>query len=192
MDGPRPRALDRFGNDDIPLRQLLFDLRGQAGSLLRSRDSDVMDTLLDRLASAGALAIQFGRDWWLERVLDTLVAIYDLGFDALLCQPVSVNEERVIGDRRNIDAQFRSAIGPCSVMPACIERAPGVRSSLHMEAWRSWGRGQKYLAGPGTCGLPARLVNRASYQYKQDYPEPDGHGRDAVREESSDVEFPQR
>lgn len=75
-------VLDRFRNDDIPLRQLLFELRSQAGSLLGDGDSDMLDTLLDRLASVGALAIQFGRAWWLERVIDTLVAIYDLGFDA--------------------------------------------------------------------------------------------------------------
>lgn len=75
-------VLDRFRNDDIPLRQLLFELRGQAGALLGDGDPDMLNTLLDRLASVGALAIQFGRDWWLARALDTLVAIYDLGFDA--------------------------------------------------------------------------------------------------------------
>jgi hypothetical protein len=68
--------------DDIPLRQLLFELPSQGASLLGNSDSSNLDTLLDRLASTGGLAIQFGRQWWLERVLETLVAIYELGFDA--------------------------------------------------------------------------------------------------------------
>ncbi len=72
---------DGFRLDDIPLRQMLFDAHRQARSLLADRDFTALDTLLDRLASIGALAIQFGRAWWLQRVLKTLVAIYELGFD---------------------------------------------------------------------------------------------------------------
>jgi hypothetical protein len=68
--------------DDIPLRQLLFELPGRAASLLGNRDSGTLNTLLDRLASTGGLAIQFGRQWWLERVVETFVAIYEMGFDA--------------------------------------------------------------------------------------------------------------
>jgi hypothetical protein len=77
------RVVDLFRQkDDIPLRQMLFELPRQAASLLSKNDSEKLDTLLDRLVSTGALAIQFGRQWWLERVLETLVAIYELGFDA--------------------------------------------------------------------------------------------------------------
>ena len=39
-------------------------------------------TLLDRLTSFGALAIQFGRTKWLDQVLAAFVSIYDLGFDS--------------------------------------------------------------------------------------------------------------
>ena len=77
------RVVDLFRQkDDIPLRQMLFELPSQAASLLGNSDSGMMDKLLDRLASTGGLAIQFGRHWWLERVLETFVAIYELGFDA--------------------------------------------------------------------------------------------------------------
>jgi hypothetical protein len=76
------RVVDLFRQkDDIPLRQMLFELPGQAASLVSKNDSGKLDTLLDRLVSTGGLAIQFGRHWWLERVLETLVAIYELGFD---------------------------------------------------------------------------------------------------------------
>jgi hypothetical protein len=67
-------------NDDIPLLQLLTRLPGEAGTLIDGEPDELGD-LLDRLTSIGALAIQFDRHQWLERVLTAFVAIYDLGFD---------------------------------------------------------------------------------------------------------------
>jgi hypothetical protein len=69
-------------NDDIPLRQMLLKLPAEAAQLLNDGKTAELATLLDRLSSIGALALQFGRPEWLDRVLATFVAIYDLGFDA--------------------------------------------------------------------------------------------------------------
>jgi len=68
-------------NDDIPLRQLLLSLPLDASQLRGDESADELGTLLDRLTSVGALAIQFGRSEWLDRVLAAFVSIYDLGFD---------------------------------------------------------------------------------------------------------------
>jgi hypothetical protein len=67
-------------NDDIPLRQLLNRMPSEASKLIDSQPDELAD-LLDRLTSIGALALQFERREWLERVMATLVAIYELGFD---------------------------------------------------------------------------------------------------------------
>jgi len=69
-------------NDDIPLRKLLLSLPLDADQLRSDESNDELGTLLDRLTSVGALAIQFGRPEWLDRVLATLVSTYDLGFDS--------------------------------------------------------------------------------------------------------------
>ncbi|MGB8231781.1 MAG: ATP-binding protein [Pseudonocardiaceae bacterium] len=68
-------------NDDIPLRQLLMKAPVDAVALL-DNNPDELATLLDRLTSLSALALQFERRTWLERSLASLVAIYDLGFDS--------------------------------------------------------------------------------------------------------------
>jgi hypothetical protein len=68
-------------NDDIPLRQLLLRLPVEAAQLRIDSRDDELGTLLDRLTSIGALAIQFGRPEWLDRALAAFVSIYDLGFD---------------------------------------------------------------------------------------------------------------
>jgi hypothetical protein len=53
--------------DDIPLRQLLIKLPAEADQLLQADKADDLVTLLDRLSSVGALAIQYGRPEWLYR-----------------------------------------------------------------------------------------------------------------------------
>jgi Schlafen, AlbA_2 len=68
--------------DDIPLRQMLIKLPAEADELLHSDKADDLATLLDRLSSVGALAIQYGRPEWLDRVLTAFVSIYHLGFDS--------------------------------------------------------------------------------------------------------------
>jgi hypothetical protein len=68
-------------NDDIPLRQLLLKLPVEAAQLRSDSRDEELGTLLNRLTSIGALAVQFGRSEWLDRVLGAFVAIYDLGFD---------------------------------------------------------------------------------------------------------------
>jgi hypothetical protein len=68
--------------DDIPLRQLLIRVPAEAARLHQADDADELSTLLARLASVGALAIQFGRAEWLDRTLTAFVSIYDLGFDS--------------------------------------------------------------------------------------------------------------
>jgi hypothetical protein len=68
--------------DDIPPRQLLLKAPAEAAPLLSDSNADDLATLLDRLSSVGALAIQFGRHEWLDRVMAAFVAIYNLGFDA--------------------------------------------------------------------------------------------------------------
>jgi hypothetical protein len=69
-------------NDDIPLRQLLLRLPSEAAKLHSDESSDELPALLDRLTSVGALAIQFGRAEWLNRVLAAFVSIYNFGFDS--------------------------------------------------------------------------------------------------------------
>jgi hypothetical protein len=69
-------------SDDIPLRQMLLKLPVEAAQLRSVSSEDELGTLLDRLTSVGALAIQFERSEWLDRSLAALVAIYDLGFDS--------------------------------------------------------------------------------------------------------------
>jgi len=69
-------------NDDVPLRQLLLKFPADAAQLRTDSTSDELDTLLDRLTSVGALAIQFGRSEWVDRVLAAFVSIYSLGFDS--------------------------------------------------------------------------------------------------------------
>lgn len=67
-------------NDDIPLRQMLVKLPSDAAELLGS-NPDELETLLDRLTSFGALALQFERREWLQRVIKAFVSVYEAGFD---------------------------------------------------------------------------------------------------------------
>lgn len=66
-------------NDDIPLRQLLMKIPGDAAGL--QDNADELSTLLDRLTSIGGLALQFRRHSWLDQVLIAFVTIYNIGFD---------------------------------------------------------------------------------------------------------------
>ena len=66
-------------DDDIPIRQLLTKICSDATEYLD--DENELSTLLNRLTTIGALAIQFERSMWLSRTVDTFVRMYELGFD---------------------------------------------------------------------------------------------------------------
>ena len=67
-------------DDRVVLRAMLLPVAGAANALVSNRQnrSDLL-TLLDRVASAAALAIAFEHDWLFEQSLATLRRIYALG-----------------------------------------------------------------------------------------------------------------
>ena len=68
--------------DDIPLKLFFNGLANDAAELLGDPDrSAELSVLLDRLTCVAALLIELDEETWLNRAIDTLVAIYDLGFD---------------------------------------------------------------------------------------------------------------
>jgi hypothetical protein len=66
--------------DDIPLRRMLFEARRDATSLHRSGSNELADAI-DRVAELAALALAYRRSEWFEVAVDTLVRIYENGFD---------------------------------------------------------------------------------------------------------------
>lgn len=65
--------------DYIPVIRMISQARADAGEL--PGNFDELCTLLDRLTSLGALALQYDQHEWLDRVVDALVGIYEYGFD---------------------------------------------------------------------------------------------------------------
>jgi len=69
-------------DDEIPLRLLLTRVGGDVGALVERSDAgEELGTLLDRLACLAATLLLIERQDLFDRVVQTLVAIYDLGFD---------------------------------------------------------------------------------------------------------------
>jgi hypothetical protein len=68
-------------NDDIPLRRLLSRAVPDLRASFRSGDEEGVAGLLDRLTCLAASFLELGRRGWFQRVVDTLVAIYGIGFE---------------------------------------------------------------------------------------------------------------
>lgn len=68
-------------DDDIPLRRMLRRAVPEARDLYAKGDQDEMERLLDRLTCLAATFLDLDRRPWSERVVDTLVSIYGLGFE---------------------------------------------------------------------------------------------------------------
>lgn len=67
-------------NDTIPFTKMLAQTRRDAGERLAENFDDV-ETIIDRLTSFAALALQYSRSSWFEQAVAALVGIYDYGFD---------------------------------------------------------------------------------------------------------------
>lgn len=68
-------------NDDIPLRRLLSRAVPDLRALVESGDEEGAAGLLDRLTCLAATFLELERREWFERVIDTLVSIYGVGFE---------------------------------------------------------------------------------------------------------------
>jgi len=68
------------GDDDIPLRRMLFEVQRDASSLY-DEGSDELGDLLDRVTEFARLALAYHRMDWLASTIRVLVRIYGNGFD---------------------------------------------------------------------------------------------------------------
>lgn len=68
-------------NDDIPIKLALEQIARNASTAVASGDRDTLDTILDRLATAGAVALRVDRQQLFADVVAALVAVYNLGTD---------------------------------------------------------------------------------------------------------------
>jgi hypothetical protein len=75
-------------NDDIPLRRLLNRATPDLRARFTSADQDGTAALLDRLTCLAATFLELDRREWFQRVIDTLVSIYGVGFEN---QPPFIN-----------------------------------------------------------------------------------------------------
>lgn len=68
-------------NDDIPFKRMLRRVVPEARDLYTNSDQDGIARLLDRLTCLAATFLDLDRRPWFERVVDTLMSIYGLGFE---------------------------------------------------------------------------------------------------------------
>jgi hypothetical protein len=68
-------------NDDIPVLRLLSRAVPDLRALFSAGDEDGVAGLLDRLTCLAATYLELERREWLQRVIDTLVSIYGVGFE---------------------------------------------------------------------------------------------------------------
>lgn len=79
-------------NDEVALRKLHLAFGADAASLVRNRDQEQLDLLLDRLIASAALTVTYGKQDQFRELLDVLVDIYRSVLDAL-GSPTTPNED---------------------------------------------------------------------------------------------------
>lgn len=148
-------------NDDIPLRQLLLKLPAEAAQLRSDSKDDELGTLLDRLTSIGALAIQFGRPEWLDRALAAFVSIYDLGFDHYGYESNSRSDISLWGDilaRVYGLGALAVRLADWAAVRRLADRRPNGESFNHYGSWLRHGLTMSLRANILDTG--ARLIDR--------------------------------
>ncbi len=69
-------------NDELALRKLCLGFGADAASLVRNRDQEELDLLLDRLVASAALTVTYGQRDLFRELLDVMVDIYRSVLDA--------------------------------------------------------------------------------------------------------------